>query len=133
MLNRALRTQNIDILIKMSLFLYDTHRNIEQLHLRLENKNLLTAYYEQGMNFNDFEKIEQKKFSQQVLTKKYNYLHLQKVLHNLLILLEFFFKLIINSSISSISFLLLLAKLSCFYNRRRNSLFNVCCFFYLSN
>ncbi len=115
----------------MCLCLYDIHRYIEQLYGQAKNINLFTVYCEQGMNLNDFEKIKQKKFSQQVPTKKYNYLHLQNVLQNLLIFLEFFFKWLLIQQFYLL-LMLLWVKLSCFYDQRRNILFNVC-FSYLSN
>jgi len=38
MVNRALRTQDIEIIITMSFFLCDLHRNIEQIHLQIEDQ-----------------------------------------------------------------------------------------------
>jgi hypothetical protein len=44
MLNRALRTQDIEIIIKMGFFLCDVHRHIEEVHSQMEHKGIFTAY-----------------------------------------------------------------------------------------
>jgi len=44
MLNRALQTQDIEIIIKMSFFLSDVHRNIQELHSKMEHNGIFTVY-----------------------------------------------------------------------------------------
>ncbi len=61
MLNRALQTQDIEIIIKMSFFLSDVHRNIQELHSKMEHNGILTVYRGQGMSITDFKNIRQNK------------------------------------------------------------------------
>jgi tetratricopeptide (TPR) repeat protein len=62
MLNRALRTMDIDTLVKMSFFLCDVHRQIEQLHTQQSNIPVsLIVYRGQGMLNNEFEKLRNSK------------------------------------------------------------------------
>lgn len=42
--NRALRTTDIDLLLKMSFFIGDLHKQIEELHAKTENKERLIVY-----------------------------------------------------------------------------------------
>lgn len=42
--NRALRTTDIDLLLKMSFFIGDLHKQIEELHSKAENKERLIVY-----------------------------------------------------------------------------------------
>lgn len=42
--NRALRTTDIDLLLKTSFFIGDLHKQIEELHSKAENKERLTVY-----------------------------------------------------------------------------------------
>ena len=48
MLNRALGTQDVEILIKMSFFICDLHRQLEQLHKAVPVDQVLTVYRGQG-------------------------------------------------------------------------------------
>jgi tetratricopeptide (TPR) repeat protein len=57
MLNKALRTQDIEIIIKMGFFVRDLHQQIEQLHSKENHQGLLTVYRGQGMMNNEFEKL----------------------------------------------------------------------------
>jgi tetratricopeptide (TPR) repeat protein len=57
-LNRALRTQETDIIIKTGFFLRDLHRKIEHLHVNtLTNEKSMTVYRGQGMLKGEFEKM----------------------------------------------------------------------------
>jgi len=47
--NKALRTQNIDIILKMGFFVRDLHRQIEELHSKIDKHKRLTLYRGQGM------------------------------------------------------------------------------------
>jgi hypothetical protein len=60
MLNRALRIQDVEIIIKMGFFLRDVHRHIEELHSKIE-RNILTVYRGKTMSKADFEEIKIKK------------------------------------------------------------------------
>jgi hypothetical protein len=51
-LNRALRTQDTEIVIKMGFFVRDLHQQIKQLHLESDEQKLITVFRGQGM-FND--------------------------------------------------------------------------------
>ncbi|CAF4434233.1 unnamed protein product, partial [Adineta steineri] len=44
MLNKALRTQDIEIIIKMGFFIRDLHQQIELLHSATKNQGSLTVY-----------------------------------------------------------------------------------------
>jgi tetratricopeptide (TPR) repeat protein len=60
MLNRALRTHEVDSIIKMGFFIQDLHRQIEQLHKEQSNdeqKRSFTVYRGQGLSKQDFEKL----------------------------------------------------------------------------
>jgi tetratricopeptide (TPR) repeat protein len=58
-LNHALRTFDIDILVKMGFFIRDLHEQIEQRHSELSfSKKQLTVYRGQGMFNADFEKLK---------------------------------------------------------------------------
>lgn len=60
-LNRSLRTQEIDTLIPMGVFIRDLHRNIEELHSQQSNGTQLqpfTVYRGQGVSNIDFEMIK---------------------------------------------------------------------------
>src|ERR1700722_4121970 len=58
MLNRALRLQEINTILKMGFFIRDLHQQIEQLYTRQSEK--LTVYRGQGLSNVDFEKIRTK-------------------------------------------------------------------------
>ncbi|CAF4108678.1 unnamed protein product [Adineta steineri] len=59
MLNRALRTLEVNIIIKMGFFVHDLHRNIEQLHLEQSSEYVqpFIVYRGQGMSKRDFSKM----------------------------------------------------------------------------
>ena len=57
MVNKALRTQDIEIIIKMGFFIRDLHQQIERLHARTGYKGVLTVYRGQGMLNTEFEKL----------------------------------------------------------------------------
>ncbi|CAF1535896.1 unnamed protein product, partial [Rotaria sp. Silwood1] len=64
MLNRALRTLDGDIIIRMGFYLCDVHRQIENLHSKQINKyhgKTLLLYRGQGLLTADFEKITKNK------------------------------------------------------------------------
>ena len=61
MLNRALRTQDVQSILRMAFFIRDLHQQIQQLHLTQKNHNSMTMYRGQGMCNAEFEKIRQSK------------------------------------------------------------------------
>ena len=61
MLNKALRTQEIDIIIKMGFFIHDMHQQIEQLHSASEKQEAFIVYRGQGMLKDEFEKMKKNK------------------------------------------------------------------------
>jgi tetratricopeptide (TPR) repeat protein len=65
MLNFALRTMDVDIIIKMGFFVRDLHRNIEKLHKEqfsdYENSKKFMVYRAQGLSNADFEGLRQTK------------------------------------------------------------------------
>ena len=65
MLNRALRTLDSDIIIKLGFFISDLHRQIEQLYQEqfksTDSSETLTLYRGQGLNQVEFQKNERNK------------------------------------------------------------------------
>ena len=58
LLNQALRTQDVQVLIKIEFFLRDVHRHIKQLHSQSKHSNAVFVVYRgQGMSNVDFERI----------------------------------------------------------------------------
>jgi tetratricopeptide (TPR) repeat protein len=61
MLNRALRTTDVDIMIKMGFFIGDLHRDIEKLHKEQFDGHLtsktFTVYRGQGLSSTDFDQL----------------------------------------------------------------------------
>jgi len=57
MLNKALRTQDTEIIIKMGFFIRDLHEQIEELYSEMDKTHSLTVYHGQGMLNNEFEKL----------------------------------------------------------------------------
>ncbi|CAF1502811.1 unnamed protein product [Rotaria sordida] len=60
MLNRALRTLEADIIIKIGFFICDLHRQLVELHAQQfnsDNTTLFTVYRGQGLSKADFEKL----------------------------------------------------------------------------
>ena len=61
MLNRALRTQDIEIIVKMEFFIRDLHEHIQKLHSDFDKTTSLTIYRGQGMLPEDIERLEKSK------------------------------------------------------------------------
>jgi tetratricopeptide (TPR) repeat protein len=61
MLNRALRTTDVDIIIKMGFFIADLHRDVEKLHKEQLGSHLIsktsTVYRGQGLSSTDFDQL----------------------------------------------------------------------------
>ena len=61
MLNRALETMDVNLMVKMGFFISDLHRHIEQLHQKefggADSKQRFTVYRGQGMDKKDFEEM----------------------------------------------------------------------------
>lgn len=57
-LNRALRIQNIEIILKMGFFVRDLHQQIEQLHSKTAQTSTLIVYRGQGMLNKEFERMK---------------------------------------------------------------------------
>ncbi len=58
LLNRALRTVDIDLITKMGFFIKDLHREIERLHSEAQYNTKMIVYRGQGMSKFDFEKMK---------------------------------------------------------------------------
>ena len=60
LLNGALRTQDVEVVIKMGFFLRDLHRQIEHLnsHQQQHSQQKFTVYRGQGMHAEEFENIK---------------------------------------------------------------------------
>jgi hypothetical protein len=61
MLNKALRTQDTEMMMKMGFFLQDLHNQIKQLYLKSTNHDCLTAFRGQGVSQEEFDKIKRNK------------------------------------------------------------------------
>ncbi len=57
MLNKALRIQDTELIIKMSFFIRDLQEQINQLYSQMDKSQSLTVYHGQGMSKNEFEKL----------------------------------------------------------------------------
>ena len=58
MINRSLRLYDIEILNKITFFIRDLHRQIQDLHLKSIDKKNLIVYYEQRISHEQFEKLQ---------------------------------------------------------------------------
>ena len=57
MLNRALRTMDVDVIIKMGFFIVDLHRQLEKLHGQQNPHDTFVVYRGQGLSTNDFKQM----------------------------------------------------------------------------
>jgi hypothetical protein len=57
-LNRALRMQNIEIILKMGIFVRDLHQQIKQLNLERNHMTELVLYRGQGVSNEEFDKMK---------------------------------------------------------------------------
>ena len=60
MLNRALREQDVGIIIKMGFFVRAHHRQIQRLYSESHDQPLMIVYREQGMSHANFDKLREK-------------------------------------------------------------------------
>ncbi|CAF1485095.1 unnamed protein product [Adineta steineri] len=60
-LNKALRTQDTEMMIKMAFFLRDLHEEIKYKHSQISHTTNITVYRGQGMNIVDVEKLRSNK------------------------------------------------------------------------
>jgi tetratricopeptide (TPR) repeat protein len=60
-INKALRTQNIEVILKIGFCIRDIHRCIEQLYSHVDHQQSLIVYRGQGMFQNEFDKIQRSK------------------------------------------------------------------------
>ncbi|CAF3603186.1 unnamed protein product [Rotaria sp. Silwood1] len=60
-LNKALRNQDTEIIIKMGFFLRDLHYQIKQLHSKMKSHDHLRVFRGQGVSLTEFEKIKNSK------------------------------------------------------------------------
>ncbi|CAF1190570.1 unnamed protein product [Adineta steineri] len=61
MLNKALRTQNNEMIMKMGFFLHDLHDKIQHLYLTASSNNIKTVFRGQGVRQDEFDKIKRSK------------------------------------------------------------------------
>jgi tetratricopeptide (TPR) repeat protein len=61
MLNKALRIQDTELIIKMGFFIRDLHKQIEELYSNIDKTHPLTVYHGQRISNNEFEKLLQSK------------------------------------------------------------------------
>jgi hypothetical protein len=57
-LNTALRTQDVEIIIKMGFFIRDLHEQIKKIYIKNKETGKLTLYRGQGISINDFEHLK---------------------------------------------------------------------------
>ncbi len=58
-LNRALRTQDVEVIIKLAFFIKKLHQQIEEIHCNNSLSTTMTVYRGQAMNVIEFEKLKQ--------------------------------------------------------------------------
>ena len=63
MLNKALRTHDIDVIMKMGYFIRNLHDQIEKLHSQLEHLHPFVVYRGQGVSHDEFENLKSSKGS----------------------------------------------------------------------
>jgi hypothetical protein len=61
MLNKALRTQDIEVIMRMKYFIRDFHRRIEELHSQSDNLHPFIVYRGQAVSDDEFEKLKKSK------------------------------------------------------------------------
>lgn len=61
MINKALRTQDTDTIIKMGFFMSDLHRQIDELHSESNLRKSITVYRGQGIIQGDFDRVKTNK------------------------------------------------------------------------
>ncbi|CAF1284751.1 unnamed protein product [Adineta steineri] len=61
MLNKALRTQNNEMIMKMGFFLHDLHDQIQHLYLTASSNNIKTVFRGQGVTQDEFDRIKRSK------------------------------------------------------------------------
>jgi tetratricopeptide (TPR) repeat protein len=116
MLNKTLREQHFESIIRMGFFIYDLHRHIDQLHKEQKTKftEPFKVYRSQGMSRVDFEKLKKSKGGllafNSFLSTSLDYDAAQKFLRTSLRdsqLITIFFTLSIDPSVSSAPFALI--------------------------
>ena len=60
LLNRALRIQDIQVILKMGFFLRDVHRHLEELYSKLDQNKIITVYRGKTMSNAEFDEIKNK-------------------------------------------------------------------------
>jgi tetratricopeptide (TPR) repeat protein len=60
-LNRALRTQDVELITKMGFFVQDLHRQIERQHRETHDTSKVVVYRGQALSNDDFEKLRKSK------------------------------------------------------------------------
>ena len=59
--NKALRTQDVELIMKMGFFVQDLHREIERQHSHAHQTSTIVVYRGQALSNNDFEKLRRGK------------------------------------------------------------------------
>ncbi|CAF1380610.1 unnamed protein product, partial [Didymodactylos carnosus] len=111
LINKALRTQDTEIIIKMGFFIKDLHRQIEQLYSENDRTTKIIVYRGQGMVNVDFEKMMTSKggliffnnFLSTSTAREVSFAFAESVRDNP-DLIGILFKIEIDSSISSVPF-----------------------------
>ena len=60
-LNKALRTQDTSVIMKMAFFIKDLYQNIEELYKKSQETSKISVYRGQGMSHADFKKLQDSK------------------------------------------------------------------------
>jgi tetratricopeptide (TPR) repeat protein len=131
MLNKALRIQDTELIIKMAFFIRDLHEQITQLYSRMDKSQTLTVYHGQGISNIEFEKLFKNKdglmsFNNFLLTNIDRQISLNRAKQSIKNgnLISILFQMNINPSITSSPFTSL-DKLSYFPHTEKEILFSM--------
>jgi tetratricopeptide (TPR) repeat protein len=139
MLNKALRTHDTGMVLRMSFFLRDLHSQIEQLYMASNNRNHMIVFRGQGITHSEFDKIKRSKgsllsfnnFLSTSMDRQVSFLYADSARQNRN-LVGILFQIEIDPSISSIPFVSL-GNISYFGTLEKEVLFSMHTVFRISD
>ena len=131
MLNRALRTLEVETIVKMGFYIHDLHQQLQQLHNQQVSTTTFLVYRGQGLSENKFENMQKAKggllsFNNFLSTSRdprVSFLFAESALSNPE-LIGILFQMTINPAISSVPFADL-NEVSCYKDQEQEILFSM--------